>query len=78
MATKRYWWPSVVWGNFNRSIAMVSHGSKAGVLKVIDIDPQGSMESSKGSMNSQEVERGSVNVYWGSKRPFNPPVLNSR
>lgn len=31
---------------------------RPGVLKVVDIDPQGSIETSKGLMNSQEVERG--------------------
>ena len=35
--------------------------SRAGVPKVVDIDPQGSMGASKGSMNMQGVERGSMN-----------------
>ncbi len=35
--------------------------SRAGVLKVVDIDPQGSMRPSKGSMTSQGVKRGSMN-----------------
>jgi len=31
------------------------------VLKVVDIDPQGSIGPSKGSINSHGVERGSLN-----------------
>ena len=38
-----------------------AQNSRAGVLKVVDIDPQGSMGPSKGSMNIQGVERGSMN-----------------
>ena len=38
-----------------------AHYIKAGVPKVVDIDPQGSMGASKGSMNMQGVERGSMN-----------------
>ncbi len=39
---------------------LITH-SRAGVPKVVDIDPQGSMGPSKGSMISKGVERGSMN-----------------
>ena len=34
---------------------------RSGVPKVVDIDPQGSIGTSRGSMNSKGVERGSMN-----------------
>ncbi len=38
------------------SVAETKGTFRAGVLKVVDIDPQGSMEPSNGSMNSLGVE----------------------
>jgi len=34
-------------------------------LKVVDIDPQGSIGPSNGSINSHGVEWGSLNNFWG-------------
>jgi len=36
---------------------------KSVVLKVVDIDPQGSIGPSKGPINSGRVERGSLNSH---------------
>jgi len=35
------------------------------VLKVVDIDPKGSVGPSKGSINTHGVEWGSINNCWG-------------
>jgi len=39
----------------------VNNSSMAVVLKVVDIDPQGSIGPSKGSLNNHRVEWGSLN-----------------
>lgn len=55
---------------------------EAGILKVVDIKPWGPMGPSKGVMNSQGVERGSLNNQGvgkclpGVEGPFTPPILN--
>jgi len=40
-------------------------GCNSVVLKVVDIDPQGSIGPSTGSINSHGVEWGSVDNCWG-------------
>jgi len=52
------------------------------VLKVVDIDPQGSIGPSKGSINSRGVEWGSLNAQGvneqllGSAGTMKPPIQN--
>jgi len=52
------------------------------VLKVVDIDPQGSTGPAKGSINSQGVEWGSMNgqgvneKLLGSAGDMKPPIQN--
>jgi len=52
------------------------------VLKVVDIDPQGSIGPSKGLINSQGVEWGSLNGHGvnekllGSTGGMKPPIQN--
>ena len=56
--------------------------AKPVVLKVVDIDPQGSVGPSKGSINSHGVEWGSLNgqgvneYLLGSTGTMKPPIQN--
>jgi len=52
------------------------------VLKVVDIDPQGSIGPSKGSINSHGVEwgslngQGSMNNCWGLLEQWSLQIIN--
>jgi len=59
--------------NFRRFLRM----HWAVVLKMVDIDPQGSIEQSKGSMNGYGVEWGSLNDLRSSKHIFGLCIISS-
>jgi len=46
---------------FNHKYAEIGRSFKTVVLKVVDIEPQGSIGLSKGSINSHGIEWGSPN-----------------
>ena len=67
-----------------RTSGVLTHSAKAVVLKVVNIDPHGSIGPSKGSINSHGVEwghwiaRGSVNNCCGLLEAWSTEASNSK